>query len=249
MRRLHESCWRELIAAFVRTTAASGSLGLLSGVDDRASESLSTEVLESHFIEYCRIMDEIRQPVDIDLLRNMLSNITAGWQRSQGSISSCVQVLKFVHGKMNLSEDDLNSAVRMAKKPFLANEYHHYDDFDALLAFSMAFPSAFTSQELDPVRIAYEKWLQLAYPEVRKENPEVLEDIIHWLRTLAKLLDVCLDENEMEIAEERALAYEVGEHAREISDSVSHRMVISRITSIEYGEHVRNLCNSLAGYS
>lgn len=245
-RHLVGACRSEFIAALQRT---------ILGPDPLRSDSVGTDrippfvKLDERLIEYCKAMDEIGAIPDEGCLRDALKGITAGWEHRQGQRKICPDILRLVKEKTIVSAEELLPIAQLAKEFILESEFSNYDDFDMLKKFNSTFPGLLDTEELESARAAFEKWLSIAYPELRKDEPDVLPEAISWIREVSHLLSIGVDESEIELAEERIAAYQASEHVREIAERRRYRNVITRITSVEYGEYIRNLCNSLANYS
>lgn len=245
-RHLLSVCQTEFIAALHRTFLSPDQLRSDSATSDQTPPSA---MFDERLIEYCRTMDEIASIPDSQHLKSALKGITFGWERGQGQRKLCPDILRLIKEKSILPIDELLQAAQLAKNFILSEKFDNYDAFDILKKFDSVFPQILSVEELEPARNEFEKWLSLAYPELRKEEPDVLPEAVGWIREVAQLLNVRVDENEMELADEKIAAYQAGEHARDLGESSRHRMVVTRITSVEYGEYIQNLCNSLAGYS
>ena len=248
-RMISITCKKEYLSSLRAAVEATPQEQLHKYHKKDGSNSEQHFVLDERLVTYFRILEDLGESVDKEWSRAMLDKICGGWKAGIASRVLCTDIISLAQRHDIMLRDELQSLIDVARDHLLAADFLDSEDFDVVVRFWRLAPNSFMDCDLHPIGDAFRDWLVAdGYPALRTEEPDVLAEIIEWMKTVGAVFKVDLDTAILEFAEERISGYAASEHARELSEHGYRRIVVSRITSVEFGNKLSIMAKSLSTF-
>lgn len=244
-------CRSEFLGALRRTFYNSETRTVRSWIttDGSSDEPPIPFSLEKRFIKYCEIVDDLNENIDMTWSEQILTDIFEGWDNGKASRILCIDIIKIIRRKRLLPTKNLHEIILRARNFILTSKFTETADFDCLCNFRLEFPDVLAKDDLKAVHEVFSDWLNMeGYEALRYEGSDLLPEVVEWLNSVAETLGFELDANIMKEADERMAAHAASDHVRDLVEvtTIHKKIVVTRITSIEFGETVQSICDSLA---